>query len=167
MICLAGVFPYEKICNTPSKLKLYHAYEITLYVLYCPVLFSQFAKLYFTYGELQLVIETITHIVMGVAPYVIVPSMNWNEIYKITCKLDMSMTNIRITQSDSKTTEILRESRQKYKFISLFVTVLGVVLVFCELHDLFLLLFVENIVGVEHKYEKNPNAANIYESSLL
>ena len=124
MICLAGVFPYEKICNTPSKLKLYHAYEITLYVLYCPVLFSQFAKLYFTYGELQLVIETITHIVMGVAPYVIVPSMNWNEIYKITCKLDMSMTTIRITQSDSKTTEILRESRQKYKFISLFVIIL-------------------------------------------
>jgi len=104
-----------------------------------------------------LVIENITHILMGVAPYVIVPSMNWNEIYKMSCKVDMSMTTIRITQSDSKTTEILRESRQKYKFISLFVTVLGVVLVFCELHDLFLLLFVENIVGVEHKYEKNPN----------
>jgi len=27
--------------------------------------------------------------------------------------------------------------------------------------------FVENIVGVEHKYKKNPNAANIYESLLL
>jgi len=77
------------------------------------------------------------------------------------------MTTIRITQSDSKTTEILRESRQKYKFISLFVTILGVVLVFCELYDIFLLLFVENIVGVEHKYKKNPNAANIYESLLL
>jgi hypothetical protein len=72
-----------------------------------------------------LVIETITHIVMGVAPYVIVPSMNWNEIYKITCKVDMSMTTIRITQSDSETTEILRESRQKYKFISLFVIILN------------------------------------------
>jgi len=52
----------------------------------------------------------------GFAPYVIVPSMNWNEIYKITCKLDMSMTTIKITQSHSKTTEILRELRQKYKF---------------------------------------------------
>jgi len=47
------------------------------------------------------------------------------------------------------------------------VTNLGVVLVFCEFYDIFILLFVENIVGVEHKYEKNPNAANIYESSLL
>jgi len=54
-------------------------------------------KLYFTYGELQLVIETMTHIVMCVAPYVIVPSMNWNEIYKIKCNVDMSMTTIRIT----------------------------------------------------------------------
>jgi hypothetical protein len=74
-------------------------------------------KLYLTYGELQVVIETITHIVMGVAPYIIVASMNWNEIYKMTCKVGMSMTTIKITQSDSKTTEILSESRQKYKFI--------------------------------------------------
>jgi len=59
-----------------------------------------------------LVIETITHIVMSVAPYVIVPSMNWNEIYKITCKVDMSMTTIRIKQSDNKTREVLRESRK-------------------------------------------------------
>jgi hypothetical protein len=26
---------------------------------------------------------------------------------------------------------------------------------------------VENIVGVEHKYKKNPNAANVYESLLI
>jgi len=29
------------------------------------------------------------------------------------------------------------------------------------------LYFVENIVGVEHKYKRNPNAANMYESLLL
>jgi hypothetical protein len=37
-LCFAGLFPYEKICNTPRKLKLYHAYQITSYVLYCPIL---------------------------------------------------------------------------------------------------------------------------------
>jgi len=167
VICLAGVFPYEKICNTPSKLKLFRAYQITLYVLYCPVLFSQFVTLYLTYGNLQVVIETITHIVMGVGPYIIVASMNWNKIYKVTCKADMSMTTIRITQSDRKTTEILRESWQKYKFTSFFVIILGVVLAFCDLYDIFILHFVENIVGVEHKHKKSPNAANIYESLLL
>jgi hypothetical protein len=35
-LCFAGLFPYEKICNTPRKLKLYRAYQITVYGLYCP-----------------------------------------------------------------------------------------------------------------------------------
>jgi hypothetical protein len=82
MLCLAGVFPHEKICNTPRKLKLYRAYQITLNVLYCPILFSQFVTLYLAYGDLQVAIETITHIVMGVASYILVRSMNWNEVYK-------------------------------------------------------------------------------------
>ena len=60
-LCFAGFFPYEKICNTPSKLKLYHAYQITLYVLYCPILFSQIVKFYMMYEDLQVAIETITH----------------------------------------------------------------------------------------------------------
>jgi len=167
MLCFAGIFPYEKICNTPSKLKLYRAYQITLYVLYCPILFSQFVKLCLTYGDLQVVIETITHIMMGVAEYIIVPSINWNEVYKMICKLDMSMTTERVTQRGSKTTEILRESQQKYKFTSLFVIMLGTCLLLSDLYDIFILHFVENIVGVEHKYKKNPNAANIYESLLL
>jgi hypothetical protein len=47
------------------------------------------------------------------------------------------------------------------------VTVLRVVLVFCEFCDIFILLFVENKVGVGHKYKKNTNAENIYESLLL
>jgi hypothetical protein len=50
---------------------------------------------------------------MVVAPYNFVAFMNWNEIYKMTCKVDMTMTTIRITQSDSKTTETLRESWTK------------------------------------------------------
>ena len=167
MLCLAGVFPYEKICNTPNKLKLYRAYQITLYVLYFPILFSQFVKLYFTYRDLHVVIETITHIAFGVCVYIITPSINWNEAYKNICKLDMSIATKTIAQNDSKTTEILIESRQKYKFTSLFVIILGVVLAVCDLYDIFILHFVENIVGVEHKYKKNPNADNIYESLLL
>ena len=167
MICLAGVFPYEKICNTPRKLKLYHAYQITLYILYCPIFFSQFVKLYLICDDLQLAIETLTHIAMGVGAYIIVPSINWNEVHKTTCKLDIAMTTKRITQIDRKVTEILRESQQQYKFISLFVIILGICLLLSDLYDIFILHFVENIVGVEHKYKKNPNAANIYESLLL
>jgi len=61
----------------------------------------------------------------------------------------------------------LRETQKKYKFTSLFGIMLGIVLIFCDLYDIFLLHFLENIVGVEHKHKKNPNAANIYESLLL
>jgi hypothetical protein len=109
MLCIAGVFPYEKICNTPKKVKLYRAYQITLYVLYYPILFSQFVKLYLTYRDLQVATEIITHIAIGVADYIIASSVNWNEAYKLICKLDMSKTTKRITQNDSRTTGILRE----------------------------------------------------------
>jgi hypothetical protein len=124
-------------------------------------------KFYLIYENLQLAIETITHIAMGVGVYIIVPSINWNEIYKTTCKLDMSMPTKRITETDRKVTEILRESRQQYKFTSIFVIIFGTCLLISDLYDIFILHFVENIVGVEHKYKKNPNAANIYESLLL
>jgi hypothetical protein len=167
MLCLAGVFPYEKICNTPSKLKLYHAYQITLYILYCPILFSQIVKLYLISEDLQLAIETVTHIAIGVASYIVMVFINWNEVYKMTCKIEMSMPNKHKTQIDRKTAEILRETQQKYKYTSLFVIILGEVLLFCDLYDIFILHFVEYIVGVEHKYKKNANAANIYESLLL
>jgi hypothetical protein len=125
MLCLAGVFPYEKFCNTLSKLKLYRVYQITLCVLYSPIFFSQFVKLYLAFEDLQVVIETDTHIVVGVNDYIIMPSITWNKFYKMIRKLDMSMTTKRITQCGSKTTEILRKSKQKYKFMSLFVTILG------------------------------------------
>jgi hypothetical protein len=167
MLCLAGVFPYEKICNTPWKLKLYHAYQITLYVLYCPILISQIVKLYLISGDLHLAIETVTHIAIGVISYIIIPSIKWNEVYKTICKIDMSMKSKRINQIDKKMTEILGESQQKYKYLSLFVIIIGAVFLFCDLCDIFILHFVEAIVGVEHKYKKNPNAANIYESLLL
>ena len=167
MLCLDGLFPYDKICNTPSKLKLYRAYQTTLYILYCPLLFSQIVKLYLAYGDLQVVIETITHIVIGVTDYIIVPSINWNEFYKMICKLDMSMATKSITQSGSMTTEILGESRQKYKFTSLFVLILGTCLLLSDLYDIFILHFVENVIGVEHKYKKNLKTSNMFESLLL
>jgi len=82
MLCLAGFVPHEKIGNTPSKLRLYRAYHITLYVLYCPIFFSPQFVTYLVYEDLQVDLETITHIVMGVASYILVRSMNWNEAYR-------------------------------------------------------------------------------------
>jgi hypothetical protein len=99
-------------------------------------------KLYLAYGDLQVAIETITHIVMGVGPYIIVPSINWNEVNKMICKIDMSMPNKRTTQIDRKTTEILRKNMTKMKYTSLFVIILEV-LAFCNLYDIFILHFVE------------------------
>jgi hypothetical protein len=39
-LCFTGIYPYENVCNTPRRLKLFHAYRITLFLLYCPILFS-------------------------------------------------------------------------------------------------------------------------------
>jgi len=166
-LCFAGIFPYEKICNTPRKLKLYRAYRITLYILYCPMLISQIVKLYLISDDLQLAIETITHIVLGVGPYFLFFIINWNELYNLICKIDTLMQNKVLTENDSKTREVLRETQQKCKFTSLFVTILGIVLAFCDLYDIFILYFVENIVGVEHKYKRNTNGTNMFGSLLL
>jgi hypothetical protein len=166
-LCFAGLFPYEKICNTPRKVKLYRGYQITLYFLYCPILFSQSVKLYIISEDLRVAIETVTHILIGCSSYFIMPFINWNDIYKLICKIDMSMQHKSSTHNDKKTTEILRETRRKCTFMSLFVTILGSVLIFCDLYDIFILRFVENTLGVEHKYKGNPNAANVYESLLL
>jgi hypothetical protein len=100
----------KKICNTPRKLKLYHAYQITLYVLYCPILFSQIVKLHLISEDLQVAIETITHIVMGVSSNIVLVFINCNETHKIICKIDMTMPTKR-TQIDGKMTEILRETQ--------------------------------------------------------
>jgi hypothetical protein len=104
-LCFAGLYPYEKICNTLRKLKLYRAYQITLYVLYCPILFSQIEKLHLPSADLQVAIETITHIVIGFSPCSITHFTNWNEVYKLICKIDMSMQNKRSTQNYRNTRE--------------------------------------------------------------
>jgi hypothetical protein len=81
------------------------------------MLFSQIVKLYLISEVLQLAIETITHIVIGVFPYFILPFINWKEVYKLICKIDTLMQNKGLTQIDKKTREILRETQQKCKFI--------------------------------------------------
>jgi hypothetical protein len=116
-LCFAGLFPYEKVCNTPRKLKLYQAYQITLYVLYCPIFFSQIVKIYMISEDLQLAIEHVTHTVIGFGSYFFSPLINWNEMYQLICKIDMSLQNKISIQEDRKTTEILRETRQKCRFI--------------------------------------------------
>jgi len=163
----AGLFPYEKICNTPKKLKLYHAYQITLYVLYCPILISQIVKLYLMSEDLLLTIETLSNIVMGVGTYFVIPFINWKEVYNLICKNDTLMQNKVLTEIGRKTRETLRQTRQKCKIMSFFVTILGIVLAFCNLYDIFILHFVENMVGVEHKHKRDPNGANMFESLLL
>jgi hypothetical protein len=104
---------------------------------------------------------------MGVGSYIFPAFMNWNEIYQLICKVDMSMQNKCLPEIDRKETEILRETRQKCKYISLFLIILGTFGLFCELNDIFILHIVETIVGVEHKYKINPNATNVYELLLL
>lgn len=167
LLCFAGFIPYEKICNTPRKLKLYHAYQITLYILYCPILFSQVAKLLYKSGDLQVAMETITHIVFIVVAYVVPFFINWNEACKIICKTHMSMPTESTIQTDENKMESLRETHRKCKFRLLFIIILGEALLFCDLYDIFILHFMESIVGVEHKYKRNPDAANMYESLLL
>jgi len=166
-LCLAGFFPYEKICDSPRKLKLYHAYQITLYVLYCPMLISEIVKFYFISGDLQLAIETITHILMGVVACFYLSIINWKEVYTLICKIDKLVQNKGLTKIEMKTSEILRQTCQKCKFTTLFMIVLGITLIFCDLYDVFILYFVENIVGVEHKHKRNTNVTNIFKSLLL
>ena len=167
VLCFAGIIPYEKICNTPRKLKLYHAYQITLYILYCPIFFSQVAKLLYKLEDLQVAMENISHILMGVATYVVPFFIDWNEACQIICKTHMSMPTESTIQSDKKKMEVLRETQRKCKFRLLFIIILGEALLFCDLYDIFILRFVESIVGVEHKYKRNPDAANMFESLLL
>jgi hypothetical protein len=104
---------------------------------------------------------------MGVGSYIILAFVNWNEVYKIICKIDMSISTERSTQNDRKTTDILTEAQKKCKFTSLFFTILGILLLFFNLCDIFILHFVENVVGVEHQHQGNTNATNLYESLLL
>ena len=47
------------------------------------------------------------------------------------------------------------------------MTIFGIALLFCDLYDIFILYFVENLVGVEHKYKRNTNGENMFETLLL
>jgi hypothetical protein len=166
-LCFTGYFPYEKICNTPRKMKLYRAYQITVYVLYTPIFVSQIVNFYLKSDDLQMAVQSVPHILISFSNCFISPFINWNELYKLTCNIDTSMKNKISTNSDAKTTDVLREMQQKCKFISLIVTILGIVGLLWDLCDIFILHFVEYVVGVEHKYKRNPNSTNIYESLLL
>ena len=106
-----GLFPYKKFCNTPRKLKLCHAYQITLYVLYRPILISQISKLYIS-DDLQFAIETITHIAMGDGSYFILSIIKWKEVYNLICKDDALMQHKVLTKIDRKKREIPRQTRQ-------------------------------------------------------
>jgi hypothetical protein len=161
VLCFAGLFPYEKICNTPRTLKRYHAYQFTLYVLYCPILFSQIVKFCTTSEDLQKAIDTFTHIVLIFGPYFIPPFINRNELYTLIYKIDMSMQNKLSTQYERNTIEVLRETQQNFRFMSLYLTILGTGGKFCILYDIFISNFVEIVVGVKHKYKRDPNSANV------
>jgi hypothetical protein len=124
-------------------------------------------KLYKISGDLQVTIDTIQHIVLGFGAYIITAFINWIEVYNLICKINMSMQNKSSTINDRKTRDILRETQQKCKYTSTFVIITAIVAMLCDLFDIFILHFVESIFGVEHKYKRNPNAANIYESLLL
>jgi hypothetical protein len=67
--------------------------------------------------DMQLVAETINHIAIGLGPYVTLLFINWNELYKSICKIDMSIQNKSTMQIDRKKTEIMRDARKKYKFV--------------------------------------------------
>jgi hypothetical protein len=167
MLCFAGIFPYVKVCNTPMKIKLFRAYQISLYILFCPMFFLEIVELYLIPEDVQLFIETILHIVMGLSAYFIVPCINWHEVYKLICEINMSMPTKNTTQTDKNTTEFLRETRKKCKFMSLFFIILGTLALFFGLYHVFFLHILESIVGVEHKYKRKPNTANLFESLLL
>jgi hypothetical protein len=118
-------------------------------------------------GDLQVTVDTIQHIVLGFGAYIITAFINWNDVYKLICKIDMSMKNKISTENDRMTRDILRETQQKYTYISTFVIIIAIVGMLCDLFDIFILHFVESIFGVEHKYKRNTNAASLYESLLL
>jgi hypothetical protein len=56
--------------------------------------------------DLTVAVENFTHLVAGVGCYTVPAFLNWNEVRKLICKLDMSMQNKSSTQSDGKQTEV-------------------------------------------------------------
>jgi hypothetical protein len=53
---------------------------------------------------------------LGFSPYCIMLFINWKEVYKLICKIDMSTQNKRTTQIHRKMMEIMREAKNNYIF---------------------------------------------------
>jgi hypothetical protein len=167
VLCFAGMLPYGKICNTPRKLKLYRAYQISMYIMYIPLLLSQVIKLYKESDNLLHAIEIFAHIMIGITGYICPVLKNWSETYNTICKMQMSIKNKSTKQTDSKRMEILKEIQHKTEVItSVSIIVLQLILLII-LSDEFISYFLEYLVGVEHKHRTKPNTSNIYESLLL
>lgn len=166
-LCAAGFLPYEEICNTPRKVKLYRLYQIGIYVLYTPLLFSQILKLYHKSGNLFIVIESVTHMVMGAAAYVSPLLVNWNEAYELMRKFQMAIMSKPTTRHNSKKMEALKETKHKSEFLQSAAFLLGQVTVICDLCEVFILYLVEYLVGIEHQYKRIPNISTIHVTLLL
>jgi hypothetical protein len=166
-LCFSGLFPYEAICNTPRKVKLFRLYQVGIYTLYIPLLFSQILKLYHKSGNLFVAIEIVTHLVMGAAAYLSPVFVNWNKAYKHMCRLQVAITSNTTTLNDSKKMEILKETKRRAEYLTSAAFVLGQATVVCDLCDVFILYFIEHLVGLEHKYKKIPNVSTIYLTLLL
>jgi hypothetical protein len=166
-LCAAGFLPYEEICNTPRKVKLYRVYQIGIYVLYTLLLFSQILKLYYKPENLLVVIETLTRMTQGAAAYVSPLFVNWNEIYKLMHKFQMTIVSKPTTRHNSKKMEILKETKHRTELVQTIAFILGQATVICDLCGEFILYFVEFLVGIEHQYKRIPNLSNIYVTLLL
>jgi hypothetical protein len=164
-LCFSGLFPYEEICNTPRKVKLYRVYQVGIYVLYIPVLFSQILKLYHKSGHLFVAIETVTHMIMGAAAYLCPIFVNWNKVYKLMRSLQVAITSNIL--NDSKKMEIVKETKRRAEYLTTAAFILGQATVLCDLCDVFILYFIEYLVGFEHKYKRIPNVCTIYLTLLL
>jgi uncharacterized membrane protein YciS (DUF1049 family) len=163
VLCYAGMLPHEEICNTPRKIKLYRVYQITMYILYFPLLFSQVYKLYHKSEDLLETVETIIQILIGITSCILPLFMNWKEASEVICKLRLSFK----TKTHSKKMDVLRAIEHKAKLLTITVLIVGKLVVFSDLFEVFFLYSIEELIGAEHKHKMNPNAANIYVSLLL
>jgi hypothetical protein len=166
-LCFAGLFPYEEICNTPRKAKLYRVYQFGIYLLYIPLLLSQMLKLYHKPGNLFVIIETVTHVAMGAAAYLSPFFVNWNEAYNLMRKFQIAIISNTATRNNSKKMQILKETKRKAEYVTSTAFILGQATVICDLCDVFILYLIEYLVGLEHTYKTIPDISNIYVTLLL
>lgn len=166
-LCAAGLLPYEEICNTPRKVQLYRVYQISINALYAALLFSQILKLYQKPGNVFVVIDTVTHMMQGAAAYLVPLLVNWDEAYKLMHKFQIAIVSKPSTRHNSKKMEFLKETKHRTEFVKSAAFILGQATLICDLCEVFILYFVEYLVGIEHKYKKIPNISTIYVTLLL